>query len=594
MKADDAVRLATALIDNTQTTELNLSNNNLTYPLIDTGEKVHGTQSNGEESTHTIRRANDSGIKALAERIKQTNITSLNMSLNEIGRVTFSEGIRQKSLTGDIGSLVSLIEGTSQLQSLNLIDTNLDIEQAQTLVDAFKANDTLKSLCGNTGYETTLDMSDNMRLTSVDVIMLAPEIKANASLRSLNISKNRMTAAGAQTLARALEDNRTITYLNISNIFLGIGKARQNEDHGVDAICEAIPTMTALMSADLTNNALNERQAKKLVKVLTTSPKLQSLCGNTGTMPNTIMDMSNKSLDNADAFMLAPEIKANTSLTSLNLSNCRINTHPIENLFGVIALADSIKDRIQTLVTFDISNNNLCAAGGRAIVHGLENNHELTELNLANNSLGMTIEKDIDLSGVDAISRAICSMPNLKTLDISNNNIGERVLPEGWKYRSVQTDAEIEKFAEYSYNVYDNGRGHIQLENPGTPDGVKALANAIGDHRRLQTLRMGANGLKGNQAGKILSDALSWNKCLTSLDLSGPHQEYISSTYDPQAPQKCDNEFVKGFLMGKLFSAENKNDSLKSLDIRNNSEIDRSYAKTLQRSCEANGCTCCL
>jgi hypothetical protein len=77
------------------------------------------------------------------------------------------------------------------------------------------------------------------------------------------------------------------------------------------------------------------------------------------------------------------------------------------------------------LVKFDISNNNLYAAGGRALAEGLRGNQVVKELNIAGNYIGMEDWRTADnKSGVIAISDAIPTMGALTSLNISNNRIG--------------------------------------------------------------------------------------------------------------------------------------------------------------------------
>ena len=75
------------------------------------------------------------------------------------------------------------------LASVNILNNNIGAEHAQKLVAILKEHATLKSLCGNKGDETELDMSGKQM--GVDgAIMLVPEIVANGALTSLNLSNN--------------------------------------------------------------------------------------------------------------------------------------------------------------------------------------------------------------------------------------------------------------------------------------------------------------------------------------------------------------------------------------------------------------------
>ena len=109
------------------------------------------------------------------------------------------------------------------------------------------------------------------------------------------------------------------------------------------------------------------------------------------------------------------------------------------------------------MTKIDISNNKLCAAGGKALAGALTGNQVLAELNLAANSLGLVKEHGIqhsDMSGVIAISNTIPTMGALTSLNVSNSQLcGIRVGSDGREYGS-----------------YD-------------ASGLTALANAIGKHQ---------------------------------------------------------------------------------------------------------------
>ena len=149
---------------------------------------------------------------------------------------------------------------------------------------------------------------------------------------------------------------------------------------------------------------------------------------------------------------------------------------------------------------FDISNNNVCAAGGKALAAALNGNQVMTELNLARNSLGL---------------------------------------------------------------VKQYGKADMS--------GVMDIANTIPTMGALEKLLMGANGIKGEEAGKALGDAIAVNTVLKELDLSG-------GEYDDQ---KCDAEFAKGFSVGI-----GANGALASLDLRSN-RIPDDQETNLRKICDS-------
>ena len=88
--------------------------------------------------------------------------------------------------------------------------------------------------------------------------------------------------------------------------------------------------------------------------------------------------------------------------------------------------ADAIANAIPTmeaLVKFTISDNALCAAGGKALAEALKGNQIMTELNIGSNYLGKTSWDDADLSGVSALANVIPTMGALSSLNLSQNRI---------------------------------------------------------------------------------------------------------------------------------------------------------------------------
>jgi hypothetical protein len=72
---------------------------------------------------------------------------------------------------------------------VNLLLNDIGVHQAKALVSILKEHPTLKSLCGNTGNETELDLRGKMNGAG-DAIMLVPEIIDNGALSVLNLARN--------------------------------------------------------------------------------------------------------------------------------------------------------------------------------------------------------------------------------------------------------------------------------------------------------------------------------------------------------------------------------------------------------------------
>jgi hypothetical protein len=131
-------------------------------------------------------------------------------------------------------------------------------------------------------------------------------------------------------------------------------------------------------------------------------------------------------------------------------------------------------------------------------------------------------ETELDMSGKmnspeDAIMLAAEIVDNgvLTSLDISNNDLGELVLPEEWTKGHG---------AYYPYDVeYTHADGRKQMENPGIPEGIIAIADAIRDMRALTKLDASDNSMFGedNKSGVMAwADVIKTNTAITSLNLA--------------------------------------------------------------------------
>jgi hypothetical protein len=161
--------------------------------------------------------------------------------------------------------LISLISspGNRAISTVNLLKNDIGIEQAKALAGILKEHPTLKSLCGNSGEETELDMSGK-RIGADGAIMLAPEIAGNRALSKLDASDNGMFGkedkAGITAWADALKANTSITELNLA----------KNKINAKDTkiLAPAISDNGALMLLNLSSNNLKAAGAKVVVEAI--------------------------------------------------------------------------------------------------------------------------------------------------------------------------------------------------------------------------------------------------------------------------------------------------------------------------------------
>ena len=128
---------------------------------------------------------------------------------SKLSRLLFPSASKCKNTNIPCPTFADTASAIRALVSANLLYNNIGIEQAQNLATIFKEHATLKSLCGNKGDETELDMSGK-RIGPAGAIMLAPEIAANGALASLDLSQNEIPPTQLDPI-KALCESKQIT-----------------------------------------------------------------------------------------------------------------------------------------------------------------------------------------------------------------------------------------------------------------------------------------------------------------------------------------------------------------------------------------------
>ena len=152
-----------------------------------------------------------------------------------------------------------------------------------------------------------------------------------------------------------------------------------------------------------------------------------------------------------------------------------------------VAHCNTIKGALEKV---NISNNALLTAeAGKILADMLKTASTLKELDVSNNNWGPSYDLNGDGPGF-AKEFAIGVRANgaLTSLNVSNNNIGELVPPEGWSI----------KHKGYGNQKYVHADGREQKEAPEgmSPVGAIALADAIKNNGAMTSLDISANSLR--------------------------------------------------------------------------------------------------
>ena len=231
------------------------------------------------------------------------------------------------------------------------------------------------------------------------------------------------------------------------------------------------------------------------------------------------------------ALGLADGLQTNRAMTSLNVRGCCLGQmfapdvlptgwfgpniygeyyHETEwavpgtKPLGVIALANAVRG--SRLVRLDLSENDLCAAGARAMAAGLRNHCTLAELNLGfNDNLTWDPQRDVtDFTGLRALAATVPTMGALTSLNVSgissNGLPAERLatlLPVIEALRDNQRVQEL----NLSYNDTNDALNDVE------GGAIRSLADVVPTMGALTSLHLRRMGLGGGDV-QALADAI--------------------------------------------------------------------------------------
>jgi hypothetical protein len=310
LDADDAAVLASELPDKGALSSLNLASNAIL--------------------------SKESG-RALADALKTNSVlTELDLSDNQD---RYPSGNIKGSLdgTGFAKELAVGISDNGALSCANVLKNGIDADQANALVSILKEHPTLKSLCGNKGDETELDMSGKM-YGAGDAIMLVPELIDNGALTSLDLSSNSLGQPSdlPEGWSEPNPGNPDYRFEHTD----GRHQAAPPEGskfESIIALGDAIKDMEALSIANVMGNKIGKEQLAKLQEIMRAKPSLVSLCGIADGA--TEADLSGLGMDADDAAILASELPDKGAMTSLNLAGNWLEAEGAKHIAGAIKVS---------------------------------------------------------------------------------------------------------------------------------------------------------------------------------------------------------------------------------------------------------------
>ena len=190
---------------------------------------------------------------------------------------------------------------------------------------------------------------------------------------------------------------------------------------------------------------------------------------------------------------------------------------------GFSALADAVPT-MGALLTFNISDNDLCAAGGKVLAEALKGHPSMTELNIASNSLGQksaTEYAEEDMSGIVAIGNAIPTMGAIVKVHMSQN----KMLTEEAGKAMAEALAANSPLKEL--DLSSNNWEHYEDEWQGDgPEFANELVVGVGAaNGALTAVNVLSNDIRAEQANELIALMGSKPNLRTLCGFSGDETE---------------------------------------------------------------------
>lgn len=391
-------------------------------------------------------------IMLAPEIVANRSITRLNLSDNDLsdtragkalGNMLAANAVLQElDLSGcsmynaeSVHAFVVGLRANKALTSLNIADNWLTEDGAKHVADAIKVHVTMSRLifghdpdhdedddeyCGS-DYSNSSDDSDddddasppwtypvlevgmtearfcNKGLGACDgsgAILVSTWISVFChTIHTLDVSHNKLCVSGCKALVPALQNNQTLTELNMARNH--IGQVQGSDDDwwwgtsGIDQVANVIPTMGSLVTFNLSKNGLCAAGAKILAKALTNNQNMTELNLSSNYLGRTHPSGIRGDADLSGIIAIGDALLTMGSLTRLDVSNNHMvsKTSWLKPPNPNVGIGDEVDGKTVTSIATDGDIELTDTSGVVALMNCIKHSETLTSLNLACNRL---------------------------------------------------------------------------------------------------------------------------------------------------------------------------------------------------------------
>ena len=419
---------------------------------------------------------------------------------------------------------------------------------------------------------SVLDLSGSGAHNNTTCYLLAEALLANTTLTDLSLSQTKaIDDIGVNYLARALHQNLTLTALHVRNCSVG--------DEGASSLAAALRVNRALAFLDLSHNQIGNSGCQDLINSLradiygNNTVRAIDLQGNRNIREDLVTELSIQlSLNNGPSWLkedllalrdngvtelrysgtnfsdqyvalLVQAMQGNTSVTVVDLSNCLLEADGGELISSLIR-ANS------TITHLNLSHNKI-GVSASALAKALHHNAHITELDIAHNDCNAydedRVQQLVDLNKYPkalkiAVLASLERDPTQIVVDVSGgiaddsnsditklNDAGVAILSETLK---TDTYTEVIDLSHNSLTCASASPLCVMLKindsivridlsyNAISDEGVAEFAGLLSTHNSLNSIDLGYNRITEKGAALLL-EAIEMNYGLHKVVLAG-------------------------------------------------------------------------
>jgi len=264
---------------------------------------------------------------------------------SKIAHLNYLKAIDKPGMRADT-RLISLF-ASETLTDLHLDHRPVPEEGAQALAKTLPAHDETETL--------------SLTNTGLDDVSTKPlsEVLEKLNIKSLILSKNKLTGKGAEDLAKGLATNASLTELDLEDNLI--------DDAGVAHLAANLALKPHLTKVNLNGNKISGAGVKSLVEHLG-NPDRQ--------LPE--LHLARNQIGDEGAAAVGQLLKTNHTITSINLSANKIGNKGVEALVASLG-SDS------PVVSIDLSNNEIGVEGALALHKLIQSHSNIVNVNLSGN-----------------------------------------------------------------------------------------------------------------------------------------------------------------------------------------------------------------